>query len=50
MKRLLISTLLAASAVLCAAEDYFDWYRVMTDSATPAAFWVMSSSDKSVIS
>ena len=50
MKALFVSMLLAASAVLCAAEDYFDWYRVMTDSATPATFWVMSSSDKGVIS
>ena len=47
---LTLSMFLGVSAVLCAAEDYFDWYRVMTDSATPAAFWVMSSSDKGVIS
>ncbi len=43
--------LLMQSAVLFAADDdYFDWYRVMTDSATPATFWVMSSSDKGVVS
>ena len=42
--------LLLLSVALCAAEAYFDWYRVMTDSATPAAFWQMSSSDKSIVS
>ncbi|MBQ9366251.1 MAG: hypothetical protein IJT83_00605 [Victivallales bacterium] len=50
MKAFLISMFLVLSAVLCAADDYFDWYRVMTDSATPATYWVMSSSDKGVIS
>ena len=38
MKAFLISMFLVLSAVLCAADDYFDWYRVMTDSATPATY------------
>ena len=50
MKKLFVFMHLVLSVALCAADAYFDWYRVMTDSATPAAFWQMSSSDKGVVS
>ena len=52
MKRIALITFVCLLAGLAARgeEDFSNWFRVMTDSATPSSFWEMSSSDKSVIS
>ncbi len=51
MKRiaLIVFFCMLSGLVARGEEDFSDWFRVMTDSATPTSFWEMSSSDKSVI-
>ena len=52
MKRiaLIVFVCLLVGMAARSEEDFSNWFRVMTDSATPSSFWEMSSSDKSVIS
>lgn len=52
MKRMALIAFVCLLAGMAARgeEDFSNWFRVMTDSATPSSFWEMSSTDKSVIS
>lgn len=47
-KLLLLSTLMIALNIFAAEDDYEHLFRVMTDSATPAATWIMAPIKKTL--